>query len=71
MRLRSENCWSAPDDSKVGLTITYTRRAESQPSPTPSVDRLEQIKKLGELRDAGILTAEELEAKKAQTTRRI
>ena len=40
--------------------------AESQPSPTPSVDRLEQLMKLGELRDAGILTAEELEAKKAQ-----
>jgi hypothetical protein len=39
------------------------------PAPTtseaPEVDVLEQIRKLGELRDSGLLTSEEFEAKKA------
>jgi hypothetical protein len=57
--------------SKGGMTITYTRKAEVQPSTAPSVDPLDQLKKLGELRDAGVLTTEEFEAKKAQILERM
>jgi hypothetical protein len=57
--------------SKGGMTITYTRKAEVVPSTAPSVDPLDQLKKLGELRDAGILTTEEFEAKKAQILERM
>ena len=35
------------------------------PAPAPQVDLVEQLKKLGELRDAGILTEEEFAAQKA------
>lgn len=34
-------------------------------SPPPAADPIEQLKRLGELRDAGVLTPEEFEAKKA------
>lgn len=46
------------------------RTAKSQPSSSPAVagaepDVLDQIRKLGELRDAGVLTSEEFDTKKA------
>jgi len=37
----------------------------------PDPDALEQLRKLGELRDAGVLTAAEFEAKKAELLGRI
>lgn len=43
--------------------------APAAPAAAPANDmgvKLEQLKQLGELRDAGILTPEEFEAKKAQ-----
>lgn len=40
-------------------------------TPSASVDAMAQLKQLGELRDAGILTADEFESKKAELLRRI
>jgi hypothetical protein len=45
------------------------RSAPVASSPDP--DALEQLRKLGELRDAGVLTAAEFEAKKAELLGRI
>jgi hypothetical protein len=62
--------------SKGKLTVTYQKVAQpvaaSPVAATPErIDPVEQIRKLGELRDAGILTQEEFEAKKADLLRRI
>ena len=48
-----------------GLTATDPLAVPAQP------DVLEQIRKLGELRDAGILTGEEFAAKKADLLKRL
>jgi hypothetical protein len=52
-----------------------TESGETQESPAASAgnetDAIEQIRRLGELRDAGLLTPEEFEAKKAELLRRI
>ncbi|CAA9225567.1 MAG: hypothetical protein AVDCRST_MAG57-763 [uncultured Blastococcus sp.] len=40
--------------------------APTQPAAAPQVDMVEQLRKLGELRDAGILTEEEFAAQKAK-----
>ena len=37
---------------------------EDRPQPSDTADTLEQLKKLGELRDSGVLTDEEFEAQK-------
>jgi hypothetical protein len=51
-------------DALMGLILpTSVQPADPGPSPT---DPVEQIKKLGELREAGLLSAEEFEAKKAE-----
>ena len=45
-----------------------------QPAPAPAVGNaavMEQLKQLGSLRDAGVLTPEEFEAKKAELLKRI
>ena len=49
------------------------RRAPAPPPPpaAPQVDMVEQLRKLGELRDAGILTEEEFAAQKAKAARRL
>jgi hypothetical protein len=39
--------------------------AASEPRPAPTDDPFEKLRKLGELRDAGIISPEEFEAKKA------
>ena len=54
-----------------GAAIMPLLLAAGQPAPTPAAtpaepDLTDQIRKLGELRDAGILTEEEFQAKKAQ-----
>lgn len=51
-----------PDGSGVGMPSV----AAAPPAAPAAPDPLEQLKKLGELRDSGVLTAEEFEAKKAQ-----
>ena len=40
--------------------------APTQPAPAPQLSMVEQLTKLGELRDAGILTEEEFAAQKAK-----
>lgn len=60
--------------SKGKLTVTYKRNAEQWVTPVASpeiADPIEQIRKLAELRDAGILTVEEFEAKKADLLSRM
>ena len=49
------------------------REAATSPSVEVSAaaDPLEQLHKLGELRDAGLVTDEEFEAKKAELLRRV
>lgn len=44
----------------------YAPPAAPPPAPVPQLDMVEQLKKLGELRDAGILTEEEFAAQKAK-----
>ena len=48
-------------------------RQSAPPAPpgAPPGDAMEQLKKLGELRDAGVVTSEEFEAKKAELLRRM
>jgi hypothetical protein len=46
-------------------TVATPRQASAEPDP------LDQLKKLGELRDAGVLTADEFEAKKASILERL
>jgi hypothetical protein len=46
--------------------------ANQPPVPQPQApDVMDQLKKLGELRDAGVLTSEEFEAKKADLLARL
>jgi hypothetical protein len=57
----------APDSVRVHLAPVLDRieLAHSSSAPRPS-DRLAQLKQLGELRDAGILTESEFQAEKAR-----
>lgn len=53
-------------------TSTPAQTATEHPRESPSApDPFEQLRKLGELRDAGILTPEEFEAKKEQILNRM
>lgn len=60
--------------SKGKLTVTYQRVADRAVAPSASEessDPISQIRKLAELRDAGILSIEEFEAKKADLLSRM
>lgn len=53
-------------------TSIPAQTATEHPRESPSApDPFEQLRKLGELRDAGILTPEEFEAKKEQILNRM
>jgi hypothetical protein len=61
--------------SQGKLSVTYQKVAQTPaatqtPSPAP-VDPTDQLRKLAELRDAGILTVEEFDAKKAEILSRM
>lgn len=59
-------------DGKALVDDVRARISDAPATPSPSsVDPVEQLKKLAELRDAGVLTAEEFEAKKADLMGRI
>jgi hypothetical protein len=47
------------------------RPAPQVAAPAPATDVMHQIRKLGELRDAGLLTAEEFDSKKAELLGRL
>ena len=69
----------ATEAEKVrGLVMDQVLHGSSHPAPAPAApsppsgdDILEQVRKLGELRDLGILTQEEFDAKKAELLARI
>ncbi len=63
----------AADAEKLrGLVMEQVLRGSTAAAPPPAGDAvIEQIKKLAELRDAGILTAEEFEAKKSDLLGRL
>lgn len=46
-------------------------RPDPDPAPQAQADALEQLQKLGDLRDKGIVTPEEFEAKKAELLKRL
>jgi hypothetical protein len=58
---------SAGTRAKGSITVTFQRA----PTVSAPIDIPDQIRKLGDLRDAGILTAAEFEAKKAELLRRM
>jgi hypothetical protein len=58
------------------MRLEHKASRETHPPPTPqpsspSPDFFEQLKKLADLRDAGVLTQEEFQAKKAEILGRI
>ncbi len=55
--------------SKGKYTVTFEKGAIRPEMPQPDVT--DQLRKLGELRDVGVLTPEEFEAKKAELLTRI
>lgn len=57
---RQANRWSAQEDQAA-----YEQQAAAAPPP-PAEDPIEQLKKLAELKDQGILTEEEFAAQKAK-----
>jgi Short C-terminal domain len=57
---RQANRWAAQDAPDQG----YAEPAPPQAAPAP--DMYEQLKKLAELKDAGVLTEEEFAAEKAK-----
>lgn len=56
--------------SLIAVAQPMTASAQASASP-PSVDPITQLKQLGELRDAGVLTPAEFESKKAEILGRI
>jgi len=69
---RQQNRWAAQDQAAAQATpVTYAPQpaAPAPPAPPPVSDTnelLAQLKQLGELRDAGVLTDHEFEAQKAR-----
>ena len=67
---RQAERWAQEDQSAYG----YAEPQYAQPAPqyvepapaAPTPDPLEQLTKLGQLRDSGVLTEEEFEAQKAK-----
>lgn len=70
--------WIKDGDGLAKLVEHIRGRMGKPASPTPlattdppAVNPMEQLRQLGELRDAGVLTPEEFEAKKAELLNRI
>jgi len=58
---RQQSRWAQQEAPQEGYS-----EAPPQAAPAASVDPIEQLKKLGELRDSGVLTEEEFAAQKAK-----
>lgn len=73
--MRTVDKVALPPPLSAPVAQTSTAKKSSMPTlasaPEPSPDALEQLRKLGELRDANVLTQAEFEAKKAELLRRV
>jgi Short C-terminal domain len=56
--------------AKGSITVTFHKAQAAPPAPA-AADPIEQLRKLGELRDAGVLTDAEFETKKAELLARL
>ena len=66
---RQQGRWAAKEDAAAAEAAPAPAPAQYQEAPpaTPSTDdKLAQLKQLGELRDAGVLTDAEFEAQKGK-----
>ena len=59
---RQADRWAAEDEAQFG----GQEAAPAAAAPAPAADPLEQLKQLGELKAAGVLTEAEFEAQKAK-----
>lgn len=57
--------------SKGSITVTFHKAQAAPPVPPAAADPMEQLRRLGELRDAGVLTEPEFAAKKAELLARL
>jgi hypothetical protein len=55
----------------VDVILTARKQARGTVAPSPGSDVMEQLKQLSELRDSGVLSVGEFEAKKTELLRRI
>ena len=55
---------SAAPKAQPGIPMASPPPAAGVPGPAPAADRLTQLKQLGELRQAGMLTDEEVQKEK-------
>jgi Short C-terminal domain len=64
---RQANRWSEQDAQQAyAQDQAYYEQAPPQPAAPSTDDKLEQLKQLGELKTAGVLTDAEFEAQKAK-----
>jgi hypothetical protein len=54
-----------------GLTVTYQYRAPAPMAPAPPVDHVATIGQLAEMRERGLITPDEYEAKKSELLARV
>jgi Short C-terminal domain len=62
---RQAERWAREDQSAYYAEPQYVSPAPA-PAPAPAPDPIEQLTKLGQLRDSGVLTDEEFAAQKAK-----
>ena len=64
---RQANRWAQEDQSAYAEPqYAEPQYVQEAPPPPPAADPIEQLTKLGQLRDSGVLTEEEFEAQKAK-----
>lgn len=65
---RQQTRWAAEDQAQAARAAPAPQAAAPAPAPAAGLsmqEKIEQLKQLGELRDAGILSEAEFEVKKA------
>jgi hypothetical protein len=63
---RQANRWASQDADAYGYEEPAPQQAPPPPAGPSTDDKLEQLKQLGELKTAGVLTDAEFEAQKAK-----
>ena len=63
---RQANRWASQGQQQEPQGYAEQDEAPPQAAPAPQEDMLEQLKKLGELKQSGVLTEEEFAAQKAR-----